>query len=384
MIHYFVHSIYFIMLLVLLGLGKPEYCWCGNPVVTDSGSFLSWPQSDNTYYVDRGALGDLPESLSRQLVIKAFQEWSDVEYSSFEWNYGGTLPEDVIASNFSTYWDSDQNVMIFDTDGSITDMLGGVGASDSVLGFSKLISQNGSIQAAKALINGKMVSQVPESEIDRVYATLLHEVGHFTGLDHTQLFPEFAFDDDPENNIFLPIMFPIESVDSKSPPGLSLDDKMSLSYQNPGDNFELELGGIEGSVWRQNGGAVQGANVVAVDVDRPYVSAYALVSDLGKWGTGDFRFRGVLPGRYVIYIEPIHPSFFGVAGVGPFTAMENSPSFINPVKKEYYNGERESGTADQDDPKDRVILEVRPGEEITDINIISNEATSTVDEWTLY
>ena len=52
---------------------------------------------------------------------------------------------------------------------------------------------------------------------------------------------------------------------------------------------------------------------------------------------------------------------------------------------EYYNGERESGFINRDDPEDRIQLVVRQGETVTDIDLISNEEVEVpVREWSLY
>ncbi|MGI6454007.1 MAG: hypothetical protein ACOX5R_00080 [bacterium] len=71
--------------------------------------------------------------------------------------------------------------------------------------------------------------------------------------------------------------------------------------------------------------------------------------------------------------------------MGPFSDHEDSPSFINPVIKEYYNSDRESGSSTGDDPEDQVIIEVNAGEEITNIHFVSNEDdSSAVSEWCLF
>ena len=88
--------------------------------------------------------------------------------------------------------------------------------SDSVLGFAYPVSSFGVILSAKAILNGKLLTRDGD-DLERIYASILHEIGHFTGLDHTQLYPEFAFDEDPDNDRFIPVMFPLAPREVKIP-----------------------------------------------------------------------------------------------------------------------------------------------------------------------
>ncbi|MGI6457966.1 MAG: hypothetical protein ACOX5R_20425 [bacterium] len=360
----------------------------GNPLTSKHGSYLYWQEPTQTFYLDQGPLGTLDEKTAQQLVIDAFQEWSNVEYSDFRWEFGGILEENVTVENATRYIESATdgiNLVIFDEDGSIIDSKYGIGMSDSVLGFAYPVSSpSGVILSAKAILNGKLLTRDGD-DLERIYASILHEIGHFTGLDHTQLYPEFAFDEDPDNDRFIPVMFPLAPREVKNPQGLSADDKMTIASLYQSDDFYDDLGGIFGTVTRPDGTAVQGANVVAVNVEQPYTLAYSVVSDLSQSQTGEFQLSGIQPGNYVLYIEPIHPEFHGLSGVGPFSDHEDSPSFINPVIKEYYNSDRESGSSTGDDPEDQVIIEVNAGEEITNIHFVSNEDdSSAVSEWCLF
>lgn len=362
--------------------------WTGNPIVLPSGAVLRWTTMELSYHLDRGSLGPYSEEFIQQLIIKAFSEWNKVPFSTLSWSLGGYLnPADSLDG--SLYYvgvpDDGINPVIFDSRGDLIDLLNGEGASDYLLGLAiPYYTTQGKIQEVEIIVNGKGLHG-RSTEAQRLYATMLHEIGHISGLGHTQLLTEFAFDSNRGNNLFLPVMFPVEPVDLVSSNSLSLDDMSTLETLYPRPDFHQARGSIVGTVQRPWGDPVQGANVVAVNVNEPWVSIYATVSDLEIDQTGAFRFYGLTPGVYEIYMEPIWPMFKGTAGVGPFSATEAAPSFNNPVKKEYYNGERESGFISRDDPEDRIQLVVRQGETVTDIDLISNEEVEVpVREWSLY
>ncbi len=385
-----VFSSILIFLLFLLAASRfSPSTLAGNPVVTSLGAKVLWP-ADNfpvKFHIDPGPAGSFSSQFLQQLTIKAFQNWSQLKYSELSFEFGGLMKFDVTAENIDRVLGNigDQmNPIIFDSDGSISDLLLGQNGSDSVLAFSSLNQdKRGEIQEASIILNGKLING-ENGDINRTFSTLLHEVGHFAGLDHTQIHTEFAFDDDASNNIFLPIMLPIETQDFESPTQLSLDDELTLSSNYPTDRFFLGLWPVFGSVKRPDGTPVQGANVVAVNVNEPLVSRFATVSDLFITQTGEFAFEGLPPGEYEFFVEPIHSDFWGISSVGPFAETQNSESFIDPIPFEYYNGERESGSLLLDDPMDRVTIKVGEGEEIPNIEFITNEDATPISEWNFY
>jgi len=356
----------------------------GNPFVLSSGKTLHWPSSEIAYQMDPGDLGPYSSSLVQQLIMLAFRDWTDAPHSNLKIIYGGLLPEDITDDNYNKYSGNYFNPVIFDADGAIIDMLKGKGASDSILGLSSPAHENGgaTIINSEIILNGKYLSG-RGGDVNRLFSTMLHEIGHFLGLDHSQLHPEFAFDADPANNIFLPVMFPIETDDRISPMNLSQDDRMTIQMLFPGSDFHTSLGSIKGIVTRPANEAVQGANVIAEEIDSPCLNSYSVVSDLSIDWTGEFALY-VPPGRYALYIEPIDPRFNGSSRVGPFSDDRFSPSFIKPVLREYYNGSRENGYINLDDPEDKELITVRAGNSVEGIEFVSNEDTLPVMDWYHY
>ncbi len=373
-------------LIIVLLIAQCSFA--GNPIVLSTGAVLRWTNPQIPYVIDLGNLGFCSENIAQQLVILACREWSNVPHSLLNLEFKGLLEQDVTSENFNEFFnhlDEGTNPVIFDNNGEILDMLRGQGASEIFMGYTSNSFNNGSgeIKNSTIILNGKLITDDGTNNL-RLYSTMLHEIGHFVGLDHSQVHTEFAFDNDPSNNLFLPIMFPLETNDMVSPLSLSQDDKMTLKSHYPGDNLNSELGTIKGTVIRPTNEWVQGANVVAVKVDTPLVDSYSVVSDLLIELTGEFVFNGIPPGEYELLIEPIDPRFVGPARVGPFAEDEFSPSFLYPVTKEYYNGERENGYINRDDPQDREMIRVKKGETVSDIEFITNEEVIQVKDWSLY
>ncbi|MBD3268377.1 hypothetical protein GF373_17055 [bacterium] len=376
-------------LIFLVGTG-PFTAHAGNPMVTLSGKMLQWTDRDITYHIDRGDLGPFPAEYIQSLVMKAFTEWNDTPNATLSIQFGGLLKDDVTRNNLGTYLSNPNdglNPVILDSDGAIIEQLFGKEASNSFLGIGGPLYDeiNGEIFESEAIINGKFLTD-RSSEIERAYSTLLHEFGHFLGLDHSQLHVDFAFDDDPVNNLFLPAMFPVEPEDRFATQSLLPDDRFTLSYAYPDEEKMDQFASISGVVARPFGDIVQGANVVAVKVDSPLIHTYSIVSDLFINQTGEFAFLFLPPGEYELFIEPIFENFWNSSGVGPFTDSPNSPSFIDPVIKEYYNGPRENGFINRDNPQDKVTITVNAGESEDNILFISNEEKSASNfvSWYLY
>lgn len=372
------------LVLVLLCLAEFS-SHAGNPTVSPSGKVLHWNRDRVLIQIDPGRLGPLTPEQVHSMVTAAIATWEQTPHSMIDIEAGSLLEEDITLENLFTVFDQPDdgvNPLILDSNGEIIDFILGEGASEDVLALvAPFTTLSGEITETEMILNGNTLSGDLRSRLS-LRTTLLHELGHLLGVGHSQIYPEFAFDDDTSNNRYLPVMFPVDTNDGVSPQFLSLDDETTLASLYPSPAFATERGVIEGTVFRPWGVPVQGANVVAINRENPMEAVFSSISDVYIEQTGAFRFAGLPEGAYYIRIEPVDPDFVGLSGVGPFSETPLSPSFTNPVPREYFNGEAESGMIDSDDPDEKVPVFVGRGEVVDGIEIISNEDnSSSVTEW---
>lgn len=387
-----------ICLALLVGLApRIAPAHAGLPLgVTPNGRLIAW-RNTITYHIDQGPLGALSNDQAASLVQELFQYWQNVPTASLSLQMAGTLPLDVTAENYTLF----RNVLadsfhpiIFDTDGSITDTVLGVGASNFTAGFagpmwavSPDAIADGRILDATAILNGKILDG-SQSRLDEFKAIMLHEFGHFLGLGHSQLNLGAAFDRESifANNDEVPIMFPI-SLPRTGPLALTTDDKSQISVQYPNAATATGYGTIRGHVLMPDGGTpFQGANVVARRIDDPMHIAVSSVSGYIYRGTGSaassgtndasyqglYEITGLPPGNYTVEVEPIHPSFIGGSRVGPL-----DPPVDLPGPPEYFNWDE----SNNDSPSSAAIITVAANSTTNYVNIVlNNTAVTSVNE----
>jgi Matrixin/Carboxypeptidase regulatory-like domain len=138
-----------------------------------------------------------------------------------------------------------------------------------------------------------------------VQEAIEHEVGHLLGLDHS--------------GVLTSVMYPY--VCKSAVTDLDIDDEIAIADVYPKQDPLLSGGTLKGQVVGNSGG-VFAAQVVAIDEDgQPVATA---LTDSG----GQFVMRGVPPGTYRIYAEPldgpVQPNNF--AGVWRAAAVTSFPT----------------------------------------------------------
>jgi hypothetical protein len=404
---------------------------------TNAGQPFVWDVSKPIRYaVDGGPLSVNP---SGQVVISnsqgvtrvqnLFQNWQSVSTTSITYSYAGQISGAGIPPNGDVKTIQDfnaavglcnsgtQNPVIFDADGSL---LRALGLSQLVIGFSgtcKLDPQAGHIVSALVFLNGEFQDGINdpttsnyELTADQFDEAITHEMGHFSGLDHSQinldLFQSGFVGNCPLDELAgLPLMFPVEFCQSRKSAGLPIlapDDVAWISKLYPNATFASSYGSISGFVFFSDGIThVQGLNVIARRVDDPstpqdeskriavsVVSGFEFTGNPGQAITGDntggsqYGSRNpaligyyeipVTPGTYTVQTENLDSSFIGGSSVGPL-----DPPAITYGAYEYWH-QYDSAF---DDPSKKDSLTVQAGQKLSNVNFILNQTPPRFDQF---
>lgn len=370
---------FFSFLTISLALVFAPFAWAGGPLKVSGGKPVLWPVRlmPIVYHIDLGNLGSFSHEEASRLVVSAFTAWQSVQRTAIQFHQGDYLPEDVTQSNAYQYLDGNQrgiNPIVFDDDGSIVRALFGKGAENDVLGFSGMTRYSGNeIHAAQAVFNGLAAKNLGLSA-EAVYSTVLHELGHFIGLDHSQIFRHLAYNLVGWDDVYVPIMLPTAADDDSFRTVLTDDDSLSLSALYPAANQGLETGSIRGSVSR-NGRELPGVNVAARLVSAATGQAYTTVTGTYIKNGGDFELSGLPAGTYRIEIEPIDPSYYNSSSVGQYANSRSGSSFTNPPPMAFYHIDGIRASRSQWTP-----VVVRAGETVEGIAIAASSINAAKDE----
>lgn len=356
------------VLALLLGLPLARPGSAAGPLfVNDAGTPLVWAQRPVPWSSDPGPLGLLDSAAAHQLVVDGFDVWASVPRAAITFADAGAVPEDVTAANVGLYvgvCDDGLSPIVFDHDGAITDALFGAGASNSILGFAGPECGEFTppvIEEASAVLNGKFIDGVassgnPEVSLDTFAGVMIHELGHYVNLDHSQINLLEAFDGSTLNDDAIATMFPFVLGGAETAT-LTRDDEVSLAMLYPAPEFAAETAAVTGTIRRGDTDApFGGAFVIARNVDDPRRDAVGWVSgarfvqgslDPGAAALiGAYELRGLTSeASYTIEVEAVSPFFSGGSSVGPI-----SPPVPLPGPAEFWSGDLEAGTSPPDDP----------------------------------
>lgn len=275
-----------------------------------------------TLNYDRGALGTRTKALADALITGAISVWHSIATTSVTLARGTDLPVDVTSANYTTYYQNSSdglNPVIYDTDGSIIDLIYGAGAKDHVVGFGgstySILATHCEYLEGQAVINGSI--SVSDTSMQVVVA---HEIGHLIGMDHAQLNTNQGL-----SNANFPLMYPIASRASLS---LHEDDAAAVSALYPAPSLNSAYGQLSGTFTQASGTPILGANIWAREINTRKV--YSVVSDYLMQGTGYFKL--LLPaGTYDLHAEAILKQFTGGSSIGPYADNLSGSSFQPPL-----------------------------------------------------
>lgn len=430
----------------------------GGPGFGNPGQGFTWDPAAMPvqYRVDCGPLSQQPNGgpvvidnahgIAR--VAAMFGTWQSVPTANISYmNIGPILPTGTLtscdvktASDFMAVDASckagTQSPIVFDADGSI--VLGLIG-DPGVIGFAAVCDVDmatGHFVAGEALLNGEFQDGIndptgspPNFELttDEFNQAFVHEFGHFSGLDHSQINVNVLNNSQPnactlDDDAGLPVMFPVLICQARVTvglPALSTDDLAWISTLYPvtspaptGKTTTASAYGIiQGHIFFSDGlSGTQGVNVIARQVDNPsttqnesrrfavsVVSGYLFSGNPGqslscptpdpnnpicnnsgaKTGSRDVTLIGsyqimVPPGTYTVEAESVNPNFVGGSRVGPL-----NPPIASPGPHEFWH-HNESAT---DNPAQADPITVAAGQTVSGIDIILNGTPGRFDSF---
>jgi hypothetical protein len=381
--------------------GGPRWV-TGPPYFTTNGVPVVWYTNQPLYFTDPGDLSPYVNHAAADAIVAAAANAWNVPTASLVLGDGGELDEHISGANVypgsnglvfpadvqSTSYLSKQIAVIYDSDGSVTEMLLGSGASDpsgcrqnAVTESVDSIVPAGHIQHALLILNGRCTGPAPEQQLQMQYQ-LMRAFGRILGLGWSQL-DDNVFTGSPqptaEDALNWPIMHPIDIICGPytyqclpQPFTLRPDDLSALgmlyfiaaNQAPPGKTDTLYLAHeIQGTVTFPTGQGMQGVNVVlrrwhqfyALPEEWETVSAVSgalfkggnsnpvvgtPTSAAGSSGSSNVAYEGfyemlripMLSGNWdtdVLDVEPINPLYTGQYAVGPYIANQVEPSGID-------------------------------------------------------
>ena len=351
--------------------------WAGGPLTVTNGRPVLWSAEDFpiVYRVDPGSLGPYSHEEAAELIDEAFNAWQSAPNASIRFQGGALLPEDVDASNMYQYINGGSdgvNPVVFDDDGSIIRSLYGFGAEKDILGFAgPVLYSGGEITAAQAVFNGVVIYEANLSR-GAVLSTVLHELGHLIGLDHSQLFRHLAYNYVGFDDVFSPIMLPTAADDDTFRTRLSVDDEHAIASLYPSE-ANGNTSSIRGVV-RRGEDELPGVNVIAKRVGAVTDFVYSAVTGTYSYGGGEFEFTGLPEGDYILAVEPVDPSYSGVSSVGQYAEYSSDKSFSHPAPMQSYHID-EDASRSQWTP-----VTVRTRNTLVALDFVAHDEDATRDE----
>lgn len=314
----------------------------GAPYFTTSGVPVAWYTTQPLYFTDPGDLSSYVNHAAADAIVAAAANVWNVPTSSLVLGYGGTLDEHVSGANVypgsdglvfpadvqSSNYLAKQIAVIYDSDGSVTDMLLGSGASDPSGCLQNAVTESvdsivptGYIEHALLILNGRCTGPAPEQQLQMQYQ-LMRAFGRVLGLGWSQV-NDNVFTGSPqptyEEALNWPIMHPIDIICGPytyqclpQPFTLRPDDLAALAMlyfiaQNqapPGKTGTLYLAHeMQGSVLFPTGQGMEGVNVTV----RRW---HQYVADPETWQT----------------VSAVSGALFKGANANPVTAADSSPA----------------------------------------------------------
>jgi len=374
----------------------------GLPFYYPEGLPIVWYTSTPRYFTDAGDLSPYVNHAAADALVNAAASVWTVPTANFNLLYGGALAEHASSANVyvtstgivfpsdiqSTSYLTKQIAVLYDSDGSIIDMMLGSGASspsscrqNAVLESVDSISAGGKIQHAVLVLNGRCTGPAPEQQLQLQYQ-LMRAFGQIIGLAWSQT-NDNVFTGTPtptiQQALHWPIMHPVDVICGPytyqclpQPFTLRDDDVSGLGLLYPVGSVAPSVPGktdslaranrVNGTITFPNGQGMQGVNVVIHRLEPSWTIPEAWESTSTVSGAL-FRRRNTTPinlsttstsasmgstkatleGAYDIFrtplayawepwqnlivsTQPINPLYIGPYAVGPYDSNTVAPS----------------------------------------------------------
>lgn len=324
--------------------------------VTKSGNVVKW-EMPVTVHLESDTTVNSKDVLG--LVQAGLDQWVNLADSDVTFTVS-SLGVAVNADNVCSYLfdqsacpngpvDDGKNPIVIDEDGTIVAKFFGASAKFTTLGFAAIIASDSSTGEAvkgEAVFNAACLEGVELEGCENLSFTeddftsfIVHEMGHFLGLNHSQVNLDEANDNDTSNDAQITTMYPFfiqgNGTNFKTP---ERDDAVGLAYLYPSSSFSSSTFSVEGTVFDEDGSTEFAcANIVVRNTNggSERTDAISFVSgQLCAGGTfdgdcdGHFEIHGLNPSHsYQISIEPIDRSFRSSSGIPPCEGSTQQPKF---------------------------------------------------------
>lgn len=145
------------------------------------------------------------------------------------------------------------------------------------------------------------------SSSEEFFVTLVHELGHSLGLQHT---------------LASSVMSTYDTTGSTKENPLGADDIAGISGLYPVGNFSSTTSSISGTV-TMNGAGVNLASVVVISPFNPAIAALTNPD-------GTYQITGIPPGVYMVYVEPLPPPTEGEGSPDNIFYPNSSGDYLPP------------------------------------------------------